>query len=599
MYTYANKTQENKNQSVATHIAQKQGSGSTFQFVDNRPEAVAQRKLQEMANNSPQVKQATQLQVVADNYSGKLNQPIQLNKVGDDVSTSYGVTAKSDEEVGDFDETQKAMVHRGLVETEIHGDKKYVRAYQTIYAPNEDNSSWKDVHQEDAKDKEDQKIKFKGKGDTWVNFGQPLRALHYIRTYKAQADEGKREEAWKAVEQDERTPEKRKEIERAHGKPIVRSFLVPFDVYEELTSQAISESQRDKLGDYNMNVDKSKASDQYQIVGAGIKTMEQTAVPGSLVSYVLDQHKDEYQQPHHGEVKGVDELSEKLGLPSIFNPLTAPMEGTQVPSAETQAIRAKELGELYDLSFLVEKKEHHPQYAQSDISKHGYLDKYLNKEPEPRITELALKYLKTDTLPDTKEERDSLRLQLASAANASLIPQMIAENYEEGTAKMYADDRKDQSVRQAELKELYDLSFLVERKEHHPQYGQSDISKHGYLDKYLNKEPEPRIAELALKYLKTDTLPDTKEERDKLRIHLEASIKKSKERSEIKGEMKELSSWGKSQTFKDKKLASRQKPQPKPAEIPNQEEIERRREALGRNKEQTDDEPVDLSWLCL
>ena len=562
MYAQVEKPKENKSQSVANAVSKKQGGGeSTFQFVDNRPEAVAQRKLQEMANNSPQVKQATQLQVVADNYSGKLNQPIQLNKVGDDVSTSYGVTAKSDEEVGDFDETQKAMVHRGLVETEIHGDKKYVRAYQTIYAPNEDNSSWKDVHQEDAKDKEDQKIKFKGKGDTWVNFGQPLRALHYIRTYKAQADEGKREEAWKAVEQDERTPEKRKEIERAHGKPIVRSFLVPFDVYEELTSQAISESQRNKLGDYNMNVDKSKASDQYQIVGAGIKTMEQTAVPGSLVSYVLDQHKDEYQQPHHGEVKGVDELSEKLGLPSIFNPLTAPMEGTQVPSAETQAIRAKELGELYDLSFLVEKKEHHPQ-------------------KEPRIAELALKYLKTDTLPDTKEERDSLRLQLASAANASLIPQMIAENYEEGTAKMYADDRKDQSVRQAELKELYDLSFLVEKKEHHPQ-------------------KEPRIAELALKYLKTDTLPDTKEERDKLRIHLEASIKKSKERSEIKGEMKELSSWGKSQTFKDKKLASRQKPQPKPAEIPNQEEIERRREALGRNKKQTDDEPVDLSLLGL
>ncbi len=52
MNTHADKTQENKSQSVANELSQKQGSGeSTFQFVDNRPEAVAQRKLQEMANN--------------------------------------------------------------------------------------------------------------------------------------------------------------------------------------------------------------------------------------------------------------------------------------------------------------------------------------------------------------------------------------------------------------------------------------------------------------------------------------------------------------------------------------------------------------------
>jgi hypothetical protein len=58
MNTHADKKQEHKSQSVSSASSQMKSSDeSTFQFVDNRPEAVAQRKLQEMANNSPQVKQ--------------------------------------------------------------------------------------------------------------------------------------------------------------------------------------------------------------------------------------------------------------------------------------------------------------------------------------------------------------------------------------------------------------------------------------------------------------------------------------------------------------------------------------------------------------
>jgi hypothetical protein len=94
MNTHADKAQEDKSQSVSNGESQMQSGGeSTFQFVDNRPEAVAQRKLQEMVNNSPQVKQlrafqemannspqakqAAQLQVMANNYSAQHQQPIQ------------------------------------------------------------------------------------------------------------------------------------------------------------------------------------------------------------------------------------------------------------------------------------------------------------------------------------------------------------------------------------------------------------------------------------------------------------------------------------------------------------------------------------------
>lgn len=94
MYTHADQTQENKSQAVSVMDSQIQSGGeSTFQFVDNRPEAVAQRKLQEMANNSPrtmqlkaiqemvnnsyQAKQTAQLQTMANNHSTQQQQPIQ------------------------------------------------------------------------------------------------------------------------------------------------------------------------------------------------------------------------------------------------------------------------------------------------------------------------------------------------------------------------------------------------------------------------------------------------------------------------------------------------------------------------------------------
>lgn len=78
MNTHADTTQDNKSQSVANEVSQKQNSGeSTFQFVDNRPEAFAQRKIQELAKNSPQAKQTAQLQGMADNHSAQQPKPIQ------------------------------------------------------------------------------------------------------------------------------------------------------------------------------------------------------------------------------------------------------------------------------------------------------------------------------------------------------------------------------------------------------------------------------------------------------------------------------------------------------------------------------------------
>ena len=83
-----------KHRSVANSPVQKKSNTKqVFGFVDNRPEAIGQRKLQEMennspqvrqlrnfqtmANNSPQAKQAAQLQAMVDNHSAQQQQTIQ------------------------------------------------------------------------------------------------------------------------------------------------------------------------------------------------------------------------------------------------------------------------------------------------------------------------------------------------------------------------------------------------------------------------------------------------------------------------------------------------------------------------------------------
>ncbi len=78
MNTHTDKTQEHDNQSVANDRSQSQNqSSATFQFVDNRSSTVAQQKLQEVASNSPQVQQATQLQGIADHHATQQPQPVQ------------------------------------------------------------------------------------------------------------------------------------------------------------------------------------------------------------------------------------------------------------------------------------------------------------------------------------------------------------------------------------------------------------------------------------------------------------------------------------------------------------------------------------------
>jgi hypothetical protein len=138
MNTHADKTQENKSQSVANTVYQKKSGGeATFQFVDNRPEAIAQRNLQEMANNNPRAKKAAQLQAMADNYSARQQHPIQKkeNNTGLPDNLKTGMESLSGMSLDDVkvhrnsDKPAQLQAHAYAKGTDIHlgsGQEKHL-----------------------------------------------------------------------------------------------------------------------------------------------------------------------------------------------------------------------------------------------------------------------------------------------------------------------------------------------------------------------------------------------------------------------------------------------------------------------------------------
>lgn len=75
MNTYVNKAQKDKKQSASNAVSQKKSNNkSTFHFEDNRPETVAQRKLQEIADNSPRTYQLMTFQKMTDHSDQEIEE---------------------------------------------------------------------------------------------------------------------------------------------------------------------------------------------------------------------------------------------------------------------------------------------------------------------------------------------------------------------------------------------------------------------------------------------------------------------------------------------------------------------------------------------
>lgn len=122
MYAKVEKPKENRGSAVANPITQKKNIGKQgFGFVDNRPEAVAQRNLQSIANGF--TTQTVQRYTVEDNPAGKrstnelmfVDNTNSLYATGEKVTAANGVAAASPISFESDDEDQKHGLSKVVV----------------------------------------------------------------------------------------------------------------------------------------------------------------------------------------------------------------------------------------------------------------------------------------------------------------------------------------------------------------------------------------------------------------------------------------------------------------------------------------------------
>ena len=111
MNTHADKSQETQSKAVANGFSEKANSSqSTFQFVDNRPETIQMRKLQEMANNSPQAQRAAQFQTMVNGNNATTSQ--------ENESLEEGATLQEKGEPGQ--KKENTSQHRSVIQRITH-----------------------------------------------------------------------------------------------------------------------------------------------------------------------------------------------------------------------------------------------------------------------------------------------------------------------------------------------------------------------------------------------------------------------------------------------------------------------------------------------
>ncbi|MER5391437.1 OTU domain-containing protein [Saccharopolyspora sp. NPDC002686] len=153
----------------------------------------------------------------------------------------------------------------------------------------------------------------------WVSIGQALRQVKWLEKYRFKG---------KATN------------------PMIRSFLIPLSVANEISRNAVTEHDSGGRSD-DLNVDKHFGANQFGIKNpASLENLRQFALPGSLRTYA---DGDLEGNPHSwGEVRGLGELRDKLGVPDDLvdfrvytEPAGSPDSGEFLGHHEYAAVTAK------------------------------------------------------------------------------------------------------------------------------------------------------------------------------------------------------------------------------------------------------------------
>lgn len=121
MNIHAHKTRENKSQSAANSVSSnKRYAESAFQFVDNRPEAIVQRRLQEMVNNSPHIKQQKRFQ--KDIELGDKTNYLPIQRKITVAGKAYGTETRPKDKIDNWDDLTQEQ--RRKISSWLEADKR-------------------------------------------------------------------------------------------------------------------------------------------------------------------------------------------------------------------------------------------------------------------------------------------------------------------------------------------------------------------------------------------------------------------------------------------------------------------------------------------
>ncbi len=150
MKTYADKTWDHKSQAMAHRLSrQKSNDSATFQFAANRPEAVAQQKLQQAINNSVRVQQLKTYQAMADQAVQKKDlkpgggsAPIQLRSIPNVPSLKDGIRQRLN--VGDPSSTISKLTKNIKTLTKLYTPGTSDEVFQANWLAQTVGNDWRE-----------------------------------------------------------------------------------------------------------------------------------------------------------------------------------------------------------------------------------------------------------------------------------------------------------------------------------------------------------------------------------------------------------------------------------------------------------------------
>ncbi|KJK48275.1 hypothetical protein UK23_17460 [Lentzea aerocolonigenes] len=270
-------------------------------------------------------------------------------------------------------------LHRGEVEIETIAGRHHVRLYTAVVSPADLSGvkpPFKDIQQNPQTG--ELKIATGNNPVLWAGAGRPQRALQWLAKY---------------VESDGGKPSNPKDPSSAPMRPVLRSYLVPLDVYNKITSGATVEAAPSDAP--TMNVDMRGEPNQFGIGGEHLDELIAHAEPGSLITYPADSTVPFDFPDQAGRILPTAELYQRLGLDPDFRSDAVGkaydpwFKWTKNPDGSWDAKFRNDAHALHDIATRL--REHHLTWSQS------------KQDPANRVPD-ALIEPDADTLPKARQD---------------------------------------------------------------------------------------------------------------------------------------------------------------------------------------------------